>query len=149
MTRQTNQPPDAPDEPDDFHAELVAERDRLQRENENLRGQLAAAAANRVATPVHTFQLSQGQLAELEATGRTNVGGKLMDASEVRSLMPDDQRRVEIATPPAEQVAALPPARPQGNTPGVDYVWPSVRPGAIDPAVAGTPGINGPAADAR
>jgi hypothetical protein len=60
----------------------------------------------------------------------------------------NDQSGVQIAeAPEATRVdPATLPARGPGVA-GVDYVWPSVERGKIDPAVAGTPGISGPSAD--
>lgn len=128
--------------------EIAEDRDRLRAENENLRGQLAAAGAARVGTAApaqHVFQLSQAQLNELETTGFTNVGGRRVGTDEVRKMLGKDQRGVEIAKP-SNPVAPAPVRERQAAVPGVDFVYPSVAPGQIDPAVAGTPGISGPAA---
>lgn len=129
--------------------DVIAERDALRAENENLRGQLAAAGVARpgIAAPVeHRFTLSEGARQELELTGSTNVGGRLRTRAEVMEMLDDRHERVEIAEPPAEQVRQVPTLRDPAGIEGVDYVWPSVAPGVIDPAVAGTPGISGPAA---
>jgi hypothetical protein len=130
---------------------LQDERDALQAENENLRGQLAAAGAARtggspVAAPAHTFELSEGDRQELAMRGVLAVGGRLRTRDEVRDMLGEDQRNVDLGTAEPQ----LPPGyrSDRGAVEGVDFVYPSVSPGRIDPAVAGTPGINGPAADA-
>lgn len=142
--------------------EIAAERDRLRAENENLRGQLAASGATRTAgtaaVPQHRFQLSEGDRQELEIRGVVAIGGRLYTREEVLAELakagPDeqghnDQSRVEIAEAPA--ATRIDPAtlatRTGPGVPGVDFVYPSVERGKIDPAVAGTPGISGPSAD--
>lgn len=127
--------------------DVAAERDALRAENENLRGQLSAASATRpgVAAPVqHQFVLNEGQRQELIANGVANVGGRLLTAEQVRAKLGPDQQGVEI--PDAKTTIEVPPARDRTAVAGVDFVYPSVAPGEIDPKVAGTPGINGPAA---
>lgn len=127
--------------------EIAAQRDALLAENENLRGQLAAAGG-RVVRPQHTFMLSEGARQELQLYGVTNIDGRRWTIDEVRAkLAEQEQDGVEIADPdPSVARTAAVGLRPQGKTPGVDFVYPSVAPGQIDPAVAGLPGINGPAA---
>jgi hypothetical protein len=128
--------------------EIAAQRDDLLKEVDRLRGQLAAAGANRPAAAQHTFQLSQGQLADLESFGVTTVGGVQRTTEEVRAMLTGDQAGLQIEE--ASAPAATAPVVDRG-TPryGVDFVYPSVAPGQIDPAVAGTPGISGPAADSK
>jgi hypothetical protein len=141
--------------------EIAADRDRLQAENENLRGQLAAAGATRTAGQAppaqHRFQLSEGDRQELEIRGVVNIGGRLWTRDEVLAEMartgPDaaghnDQSAVEIAEAPegTRIDPGLLPGRTGPGIAGVDFVYPSVERGKIDPAVAGTPGISGPAA---
>lgn len=143
--------------------DIAAERDQLRAENENLRGQLAATGATRTAgqatAPQHRFQLSEGDRQELEIRGVVAIGGRLYTREEVLAELakagPDqdghnDQSHVEIAEAPASTRVdpALVQARTGPGVPGVDYVWPSVERGKIDPKVAGTPGISGPSADA-
>jgi hypothetical protein len=128
---------------------IAAERDQLREENAALRAQLAAAGQPRGAyQPAQTFQLSEGERQELERYGVANVGGRRMTREEVFAKLGDDQQTVEIGEPsPALDQRDSPLAtRPQSAVPGVDYVYPSVAPGEIDPAVAGTPGISGPPA---
>jgi hypothetical protein len=134
--------------------EVAAERDALRAENENLRGQLAAAGAARPgqAAPVqHTFQLSEGDRQELEIRGVINVGGRLVTTAEVREMLGEDQKGVKIAEAP--EGTRVDPALIQKVTgpgvAGVDFVYPSVERGKIDPAVAGTPGISGPPATGK
>lgn len=129
---------------------LAAERDALRAENENLRGQLAAAgAANTKAAPVqHQFQLSEGDRQELEIRGVINVGGRLVTKAEVVKMLGAKQKNVEIKDAP-EGTRVDPVLIKKATGPGVqgvDYVYPSVERGKIDPAVAGTPGISGPPA---
>jgi hypothetical protein len=143
--------------------EIAAERDRLRADNENLRGQLTAAgtapaAAGRAQAPQHTFQLSEGDRQELEAFGVVNIGGRLMTKADVEQAIAErgdgSQSGVEIADPADGSEAAARAAQADARTAegrgagirGVDYVYPSVAPGLIDPAVAGVAGINGPAA---
>lgn len=134
--------------------EIAAERDALRAENERLRGQLAAAGARPavgVAAPQHLF-LSEGDRQELEIRGVLNIGGRLMTREEVLAELGDNQKGVEIADAPEGtrvDPAAVRKIQERPAILGVDYVYPSVEPGKIDPAVAGTPGINGPAADQK
>jgi hypothetical protein len=131
--------------------DIAAERDALRAENENLRGQLAAAGASRpgMAAPVqHEFTLSQGQLSDLEAFGVTNVGGRQVTTDDVRGMLTGKQSGLQIADASAP-VTPIPVRERQAAVPGVDFVYPSVAPGEIDPAIAGTPGISGPAADSE
>jgi hypothetical protein len=143
--------------------DIAAERDALRAENEKLRGQLAAAGAAAVArpyAPAYRFQLSEGDRQELEIRGVVNIGGRLMTKAEVEAEIAkagadaqgrNDQSSVEIADAP-EATRIDPgtlPTRTGPGVAGVDFVYPSVERGKIDPAVAGTAGINGPAADAK
>lgn len=132
-------------------ADLEARVARLEQENENLRGQLAASGAVRPVAARHTFRLNQGQLAELEMTGYTVIDGARFSTDEVRARLAEsaNQSGVQIAdVDPAVAAAAgaAIPDRTGGNVVGVDFTYPSVARGQIDPAVAGTPGISGPAA---
>lgn len=135
-------------------AALEVELARLQADNDRLQAQLAgtpAAYVGRVAVPQHTFQLSEGDRQELEIRGAINVNGRLMTRDDVIAAMEEaGQRGVTIAEAPEstrldERTIAQAKAERTGVR-GVNYVYPSVAPGKIDPAVAGTPGITGPAA---
>lgn len=133
--------------------DVTAQRDALLAENENLRGQLAAAGASRPgqSAPVqHKFQLSEGDRQELEIRGVINVGGRMMTKQDVEAAMAKaGQRGVTIKDAPEATRVDLGPEARRSAVPGVDFVYPSVAPGQIDPAVAGTPGISGPAADTK
>lgn len=128
--------------------DIAAERDQLRAENENLRGQLAAAGVRR-GVQRQEFILSEGEAAELRAQGVANIGGRRMTTAQVRERLGADQEAtVDLGDVPAVDEAAWAQRQDRGaGIEGVDYIYPSVRPGAIDPAVAGTPGINGPSAD--
>jgi hypothetical protein len=135
--------------------EIAAERDALREEvkrvtaeRDRLTGEVAAAGANRVAVPAHTFQLSQGQLADLETFGVTTVGGRQVTADEVRGMLEGNQAGLEIQEASAPAAVPVIPDRGEPRY-GVDFVYPSVAPGQIDPAVAGQPGISGPPADSK
>jgi hypothetical protein len=124
---------------------LLTENDALIAENEQLRGQLAASGASKVAAPAHTFQLSEGDRQELAMRGVLAVGGRVRTREEVRAMLPESQRNVDLGT--AEPAFPADAERVRDGVEGVDFIYPSVAPGLIDPAVAGTPGINGPSAD--
>lgn len=126
--------------------DIAADRQRLLDENARLRARLQAAGLGPVAAPEHTFMLSEGDRQDLELHGGVSIGGRYMNTAEVRAEMARAgvQHDVPISEPevtPANQPKPQAPA----NVRGFDYVWPSVAHGQIDPAVAGTPGINGPA----
>lgn len=124
--------------------QIAAERDQLRAENAALRGQLTAAGRGGY-QPAQRFALSEGDRQELEMNGVAVIGGRRMTREDVlEALGPDSQ--VEIAEPPADrdQRQTVAGARAASAIPGVDFVYPSVEPGFIDPAVAGTPGISGP-----
>lgn len=128
--------------------DIAADRDRLAAENEQLRSQLAAVAAAGPAPagPVparHTFTLSEGERQELVAYGRVNKDGRSMTRDDVRAALGESQQGLDLGD--AEPAPAPQVVEPT-NIRGIDYVYPSVTRGGIDPAVAGTPGISGPAA---
>lgn len=122
-------------------------------ENESLRAQLAAAPPGtaRAYQAPYTFQLSEGDRQELEAHGAVNIGGRMMTKDDVvKAMAAAGQKGVTIADAPEAtrlDLNALPGRGP--GVAGIDFVYPSVERGKIDPKVAGTPGINGPAADAK
>lgn len=124
--------------------DIAAERDLLREEVTRLQGQLEAVGrpVGPVA-PVHTFELSEGDRQELVIHGQVNIGGRMRSREEIKSMLGDKQRNVDLGQ-------ADPPAAPtevgRQGVPGVDFVYPSVEPGYLDPAVAGTPGISGPPA---
>lgn len=132
--------------------DIAAERDRLREENERLRAQLNAQGAPAgVVAPRQTFTLSEGDRQEVAARGGVVVGGVLLGRDDVRAKLGDDQQAVDLGDGPVDPGVqrALDQQRRVGSTPGVDFVYPSVAVGQIDPAVAGTPGISGPSADAE
>lgn len=127
--------------------EITAQRDQLRAENENLRGQLAAAGVQRGAyQPAQQFQLSEGDRQELATRGVVNIGGRMLTRDEVAAKLGDKQPSDRVDLGDAEPPAGTTAAARNAAVEGVDFIYPSVAPGVIDPAVAGTPGINGPAA---
>ena len=134
---------------DKTKADLEQELAALVAENENLRGQLAASGARRPGAPVqHEFVLSEGQRLELETTGVTTYLGRTITRDQARAKLAGSTRQqgVEIADLEGVREPTLLRTTPTLGVPHVDYVYPSVAPGVIDQAVAGTPGVNGPAA---
>lgn len=126
--------------------QIAASRDQLAEENARLRAQLQGAGiapAQTAPTAQHTFQLSEGDRQELEQVGWLNIGGVTYTREQVIARLGDDQKNVPIAEAVNPQI---PQPQPASNIRGVDFVYPSVTRGGIDPKVAGTPGINGPAA---
>ncbi|RQW83559.1 hypothetical protein [Micromonospora globispora] len=132
---------------------LQAENARLRAENERLRGQLAAAGASTRAgtVPAAKPYLTEGERQDLITFGVTNDvhAGQRMNLHDAAKRYPDAD--LADATDDAKTAADRDRTEAVERTSvrGVDYVWPSVEPGKIDPAVAGTPGINGPSADAK
>jgi hypothetical protein len=127
--------------------DIAAQRDALLAENKMLQDKLAAAGVgSRVQQAEHTFILSEGARQELLINGQTNVGGVMRSRTDVRKLLGKEQQNVDLGT--AEPPAGLPKPQERSKIRGVDFVYPSVEPGFIDPDLAGTPGINGPAAKA-
>lgn len=128
--------------------QIAEERDRLKAENAALRQQLAAGGVTgRVVAPTQTFQLSEGDRQELATRGVVSVGGRLLTADEVRERLPENQRGIDLGDAPVPADLDRLRGRQSSAVEGVDFIYPSVAPGQIDPAVAGTPGISGPAAD--
>jgi hypothetical protein len=133
--------------------DIAAERDQLREDNdrlthevEALRGQLTAAgSAPRGYAPAQQFTLSEGDRQELVQRGVVNIGGRRMTRDQIREALPDSYAAVDLGTAKPADGDVQDVERTAVR--GVDYVYPSVQPGRIDPAVAGTPGINGPAAD--
>jgi hypothetical protein len=131
--------------------EIAAQRDRLAQENVALKAQLAAAGRT-APSAQHVFQLSEGDRQELEIRGAVVIGGRLMTKADVEEAMAAaGQKGVTIKDAPEATALKITKDTP-GMGPGVrgiDYIYPSVERGKIDPAVAGTPGVEGPAADAK
>lgn len=125
--------------------DIAAERDRLRAENDRLKGQLAAAGAAQGAyRPQQQFMLSEGDRQELALHGVVNVGGRLLTRDEVAAKLSWEQRGLDLGD--AEPIPGTVQAPRTSAVEGVDFIYPSVAPGLIDPAVAGTPGISGPPA---
>lgn len=126
--------------------DIAAERDTLREENDRLKAQLAAAGRPAGATQAqHQFVLSEGARQDLIASGVTNIDGVRRTAPEVQAMLGADQQNVDLGdTEPVDGLGSDPVKR--SSIRGFDYVYPSVEAGYIDPAVAGTPGINGPPA---
>lgn len=128
--------------------DIAAERDALRAENENLRGQLAAASVPGRAAPVeHVFTLTEDARQQLVTRGFANIGGRELNRDQVTELLGDRAPNYDLGTRKPDRLPDAP--APRSSIRGFDYVYPSVAPGVIDPAVAGTPGINGPAAPAE
>jgi hypothetical protein len=125
------------------------EVERLRAENEQLRGQLAAAGARRANVAAPKPYLTEGERQDLITFGVTTDvhTGRRLNLHEAREKYPD----ADLSNASDGAVAGADRDRTEaaerGSVRGVDYVWPSVAPGKIDPAVAGTPGISGPAAE--
>lgn len=154
--QEPNTPPPVDDPGTAARPRRQGEVAALRAENARLRAQLLASGQQPAgpAQVQHTFQLSEGDRQELEIRGVVNIGGRLMTKDDVLKAMREagaGQEDVEIADAP--EGTRLEPERLGDLTgPGIrgfDYTYPSVERGKIDPAVAGMPGINGPAADGK
>lgn len=131
---------------------------QLEDENARLRGDLAAAGARPASAAPALPQLTEAGRLELEQLGHTSIGGVVYTRDEVLRMLPAmGQEGVTIGEPAKEQQAAAErlvgglrrdpdTGQRQVAQRGVTHVWPSIEPGGIDPSVAGTPGISGPAA---
>lgn len=129
--------------------EIAADRDRLAADNEQLRRQLTALGGRPDAPGAQMPQrlfLTEGARQDLAQYGRTTIGGVSMTKEQVEAeLAGGPQEGVDIPDVPEGRELPAPPE--PTNIRGFDYVYPSVTRGKIDPKVAGTPGINGPAAE--
>lgn len=128
--------------------QIAEERDALRAENDRLHEEVAklqaAAGPARGYAPAQQFMLSEGDRQELVQRGVVAIGGRLRTRAQVAEMLGDRQAGIDLGTASPSDVLLQEAER--GAIRGVDYVYPSVAPGQIDPAVAGTPGINGPAA---
>jgi hypothetical protein len=128
----------------DAAAQLAA----LRAENDRLRQQLATATARQANVPAAKPYLTEGERQDLITFGVTNDvhTGRRLNLNQARELYPDadlvDATDAAVSASERDHTEAV----ERSSVRGVDYVWPSVAPGQIDPAVAGLPGINGPAA---
>lgn len=125
----------------------------LEADNAQLRGQLAATGATPAPYVGAPVQLTEGDRQQLEQTGYATLGGVVYTVAEARELLKRNGQDGVTITDPSPAVLAEADRivkglrRPDVSAQrGLTHVWPSVEPGAIDPAVAGQPGISGPAA---
>lgn len=127
------------------------ELQRLRAENERLRTQFAAAGIPQRpgVLPAPKPFLTEGERQDLITFGVTTDvhTGQRLNLHQARERYPDadlaDATDTAVANADRDNTDDV----EHPGIRGVDYVWPSVEPGKIDPAVAGTPGINGPAAE--
>lgn len=143
MTEKT--PPAAPPATKDAPSELVS----LRQENARLRAQLAATGRTAALAAEHTFVLSEGARQELLATGRATIDGRSYTRAEVEAELGRSETQGGVDLEGAPDPAPLPVAPAPTNIRGVDFVYPSVARGELDPAVAGAPGISGRPARAQ
>lgn len=121
--------------------ERQAELAALRAENDRLKGQLAQATARTPNVQAAKPYLTEGERQELITFGRSGD----LNLKTAKERFPDAD--LSGATDVARKASTEDETRTErGAVRGVDFVYPSVRPGFIDPEVAGTPGINGPAA---
>lgn len=155
MSDDPTTPPVTPpvDDPAPKARRGTGELANLRAENARLRAQLLASGQQPTgpAQAQHTFTLTEGDRQELELYGVATVGGRLMTIDDVRAAAADAGLEVSLADPSEALDRRDLVAAQQERTAvrGVDYVYPSVAPGQIDPKVAGLPGINGPAAESK
>lgn len=135
--------------------ELAARAREQEAEIERLRGQLAAAGATPATAAPARFLISEADRQDLLARGYATIGGRVLLLREVRELLDASQAGVPLDDPAPEILAeaervvgALRVGRPAegAGAPHVDFVYPSVARGVIDPAAAGAPGVTGPSA---
>jgi hypothetical protein len=131
-------------------AALEQHIERLQADNERLRGQLAAAGVARATGPAGPPFLSEGERQDLITQGVISRPGRTLNLHEARIEYPDAvlDAVTDLAVRNADRDREAKVRRGPGVE-HVDFVYPSVAPGEIDPAVAGLPGVNGPAAGSR
>jgi len=118
--------------------EIAAERDQLRAELERTQGELAAARAGGASQARVTmvgrpeFGLSEGERQALEANGVANSAfdGRLLLADDYGIEVKTDLARRNIEH--AREAAAKANAG-TGAIWGVDFVYPSVAPGVLDP----------------
>jgi hypothetical protein len=127
----------------DAAAQLAA----LRAENDRLRQQLATATTRRANVPAAKPYLTEGERQDLITFGVTTDvhTGRRLNLAQAHEAYPDADLTdaTDVAKAASEQDAG---EQTRSAVRGVDFVYPSVAPGQIDPDVAGLPGINGPAA---
>lgn len=133
----------------DEHTPAPGTKAALEAENADLRDQLVKLSG-RSTTPATVPYLTEGDRQELLSRGVVNSagGGGRVTLTTAADLFPgvDLSEATDAAREAADAEDTAVAERGDGIR-GFDYVYPSVAPGLIDPAVAGTPGINGPSAD--
>lgn len=118
-----------------------AEVAALRAENDRLKGQLAQATARTANVAPAKPYLTEGERQELITFGRS---GRLNLKTAAQRFPEADLSGATDVAKKASTEDELTVERPAIR--GFDYVYPSVAPGVIDPAVVGEPGITGPAA---
>lgn len=118
-----------------------AEVAALRAENDRLKGQLAQATARTANVAPAKPYLTEGERQELITFGRS--GGLNLKTAAKKFPEADLSGTTEVARKASTEDELK---GERSSIRGFDFVYPSVAPGVLDPAVVGEPGITGPAA---